>query len=43
VREASTSSGYNAKMEDEKKEKKNDVTKLVWWFSKSSEQYRVRG
>ena len=43
VREASTSSGYDAKMEEEKKEKKNDVAELVWWFSKSSEQYRVRG
>jgi hypothetical protein len=43
VREALTSSGYDAKMEDEKKEKKNDVAELVWWFLKSSEQYRVRG
>jgi hypothetical protein len=29
--------------EKEKKKKKNDVAELVWWFSKSSEQYRVRG
>jgi hypothetical protein len=45
VREASTSGDdANAKNEEEKeKEKENDVAELVWWFSKSSEQYRVRG
>jgi pyridoxamine 5'-phosphate oxidase len=45
VREASTSSGDDAKTEEEEKEKerRNDVAELVWWFPKSSEQYRVRG
>ena len=38
VREAS-SSGDDAKKEKEK----NGVAELVWWFPKSSEQYRVRG
>ena len=33
----------NTKKEEEKeKEKKNNIAELVWWFSKSSEQYRVR-
>ena len=43
VQEASTSSGCDAKMVEEKKEKKNNIAELVWWFSKSREQYRVRG
>ncbi len=36
VREASSADA-------ERKTKKNDVAELVWWFPKSSEQYRVRG